>query len=259
VSLINDALKKAHSYPDAHDDAAPRDPSKLSHFDAMQTYTPARHTSAGGGGWTILIIIVVVLLGASASVGIMYYLPRRSGAQPRDEAPPVNTVATSTADVAGASTSFIESHASDAGTKRIEPAASPEPGPQPAANAADTGPGATVRVPAGDHHETPAVPTINPPANAGLPALTAAQPPAANTTPTLPDINGKTFLRKIDLPGLPKVDLGLIVYSPGNARALINGQIIVVGDTFDGYHVHAIETKHVQLRIDDQYCFVRLP
>lgn len=76
----------------------------------------------------------------------------------------------------------------------------------------------------------------------------APAPPAARAPQAVAD--GKTYAGSISLPGGAKIELGGIVWSETEPRALLNDRIAAVGAFVEGYSLTKIEENRVALEKD---------
>jgi len=109
-----------------------------------------------------------------------------------------------------------------------------------------------------------AVPTPTTPVPASAPRLRptrAAPPPAsADASPTAapapapkpsgPIADGRTYSGSINLPGGGKIELGGIVWSETEPRALLNDRVVGADSYVEGYRVVKIEEDRVALEKD---------
>ena len=69
-------------------------------------------------------------------------------------------------------------------------------------------------------------------------------------------VSGKTYSGVVALPEGPRIELGGIVWSETEPRALLNDRILGVGGYVEGFTVESIETERVELRRDDVRIFL---
>ena len=69
-------------------------------------------------------------------------------------------------------------------------------------------------------------------------------------------VSGKTYSGVVALPEGPRIELGGIVWSETEPRALLNDRILGVGGYVEGFTVESIETERVALRRDDVRIFL---
>ena len=83
-------------------------------------------------------------------------------------------------------------------------------------------------------------------------AETAVKPAPAPPAPRAPQAvaDGKTYAGSIALPGGAKIELGGIVWSETEPRALLNDRIAAVGAYIEGYSLTKIEENRVALEKD---------
>ena len=70
--------------------------------------------------------------------------------------------------------------------------------------------------------------------------------------------NGKTFAGAVTLPGGAKIELGGIVWSETEPRALLNDRIAAVGAFIEGYSLTKIEENRVALEKDGVTIYVSI-
>jgi hypothetical protein len=69
-------------------------------------------------------------------------------------------------------------------------------------------------------------------------------------------VSGKTYAGSVALPEGARVELGGIVWSETEPRALLNDRILGVGGYVEGFRVESIETERVALRKDELTIFL---
>jgi hypothetical protein len=69
-------------------------------------------------------------------------------------------------------------------------------------------------------------------------------------------VPGKTYSGSVTLPEGARIELGGIVWSETEPRALLNDRILGVGAYVEGFTVGSIETERVELRKDDLTIFL---
>ena len=103
----------------------------------------------------------------------------------------------------------------------------------------------------------PTPPRARPSANL---AETAAARPAGPPEPAAPArsrlVSGRTYSGAVELPEGARIELGGIVWSETEPRALLNDRIVAVGAYVEGFTVAGIETGRVELRKDNLTIFL---
>jgi hypothetical protein len=79
-------------------------------------------------------------------------------------------------------------------------------------------------------------------------------PPAPRAPQAVAD--GKTYAGSVTLPGGGKIELGGIVWSETEPRALLNDRIAAVGAYIEGYNLTKIEENRVALEKDGVTIYV---
>ena len=69
-------------------------------------------------------------------------------------------------------------------------------------------------------------------------------------------VSGKTYAGSVTLPEGARIELGGIVWSETEPRALLNDRVLGVGAYVEGFRVGTIETERVELRKDDLTIFL---
>lgn len=134
---------------------------------------------------------------------------------------------------------------------------------------------ATARAPAADPAAAAQVPTalplvvVAPPRSRPAAAATAqstqagqsdaSEAPAAVEVPAPRRnrlVSGKTYAGSVTLPEGARIELGGIVWSETEPRALLNDRVLGVGAYVEGFTVGSIETERVELRKDDLTIFL---
>lgn len=138
---------------------------------------------------------------------------------------------------------------------RPEPARQPELAPEAAAVAA-VEPVATAAL-ALPPTAAPRLEVTRPPVAAAEELAPAPAPPApARPAQTLAD--GRSYVGSIAIPGGGKLELGGIVWSEFEPRALLNDRIVGVGAYVEGFTVSKIEEDRVALEKDGVTVFLSL-
>jgi hypothetical protein len=94
------------------------------------------------------------------------------------------------------------------------------------------------------------VATSPPPSGAANEADTEAPAPPPAPKPAGPIANGRTYVGTVALPGGAKIELGGIVWSETEPRALLNDRVLGVDSYVEGYRVAVIEEDRVALEKD---------
>jgi hypothetical protein len=63
-------------------------------------------------------------------------------------------------------------------------------------------------------------------------------------------VDGKSYAGSVTLPGGAKIELGGIVWSETEPRALVNDRIVAVGAYFEGFTLSKIEENRIALEKD---------
>jgi hypothetical protein len=87
-------------------------------------------------------------------------------------------------------------------------------------------------------------------------ATAEAPPPAPVPRPSGPIANGRTYAGSVALSGGAKIDLGGIVWSETEPRALLNDRVLGVDSYVEGYRVTKIEEDRVALEKDGVTIYV---
>ncbi len=74
--------------------------------------------------------------------------------------------------------------------------------------------------------------------------------PTAPARPAASIVNGRTYAGALTLPGGERIELGGIVWSETEPRALLNDRILGVGSFVEGFHVAKIDEDRVELEKD---------
>lgn len=87
-------------------------------------------------------------------------------------------------------------------------------------------------------------------------ATTEAPPPAPTPKPSGPIANGRTYAGSVTLSGGTKIELGGIVWSETEPRALLNDRVLGVDSYVEGYRIAKIEEDRVALEKDGVTIYV---
>lgn len=98
-------------------------------------------------------------------------------------------------------------------------------------------------------------PAAAPPSSSGA-AESASPGPAPVSKASGPTADGKTYAGTVPLPGGEKIELGGIVWSETEPRALLNDRVLGVDSYVEGYRVIKIEEDRVELEKDGLTIYV---
>lgn len=90
-----------------------------------------------------------------------------------------------------------------------------------------------------------------------IPARPSSQPPQGKKPP-IDSVDGKSFLRKVLVPGGANLVLSGIAWSDTHPVAVISGSIVGTGDFVGGFKVVKIEPNSVELQRDESTFTIRL-
>jgi hypothetical protein len=93
-------------------------------------------------------------------------------------------------------------------------------------------------------------PSASAPATEDEHGAEAASAPTAVPRPTGPIAEGRTYSGAVTLPGGGRIELGGIVWSETQPRALLNDRILAIGSYVEGFVVAGIEENRVTLEKD---------
>jgi hypothetical protein len=230
LSLINEALKRARA------EAARRDAAERGgRYPSLPVHAPA---APARRAWPVAVAVGIVV-GALAAAGIW----RWAGPQ-----------APRAAETTGAVATAPRSESAPAGAPAAAPfaAAAPSAVDAPAAGGAVAAPAGAVPTAGAVVTGAPeaSVASPSPPADADAASRPVAEDrrpapaPTAGATPLLPR---GTHLRRVELPGGERIELGGIAWSQDFPVALLNGQALSAGEIVAGYTVVKIEPAAVEL------------
>jgi hypothetical protein len=95
-----------------------------------------------------------------------------------------------------------------------------------------------------------------PPSSSAEPAGAEAPAPAPAPKPSGPIANGKTYAGSVTLPGGDRIELGGIVWSETEPRALLNDHVLGTDSYVEGYRIAKIEEDRVALEKDGVTIYV---
>ncbi len=102
------------------------------------------------------------------------------------------------------------------------------------------------------------------PAAEGRSEASSAAPVAAPTAAPAPSrplsavVDGKSYAGSVTLPGGAKIELGGIVWSETEPRALVNDRIVAVGAYVEGFNLSRIEENRIALEKDGATIYLTL-
>jgi hypothetical protein len=231
VSLIDDALKRVQDASQALTEGRadrPWVPTPMPDEGLARRRRLARRLGIGGAILAVAAASGFVLLRRAPETG------HEAAAAPVPQAPPERSPASAVVPPAPA--------AEGTGTAAV-PTSPPAAPPRSAAAAGPAGPAASeaAPMPAPDRSAGPA----------------REERPAAQRRPRLLS-DGESFTGAVALPEGQRIELGGIVYSETEPRALLNDRILAVGDYVEGFTVSGIEPDRVALEKDGLTIYVLL-
>ena len=226
MSLIDDALKRAQ----AADEAASRSADRPWIPTPMPDPAIARRRALARWAGIVGAVAVAVALGAWLVARIAPEESTRAASRRPTEPVPASAfpATTPTPDAVSLATPVV-----------VAPPAARLPG------------GGLTPLPTRRPRPTPAAPAAAEPAPEA-PESSAAAPPSTSAPPPRPReaAGGRTYAGSATVPGGARIELGGIVWSETEPRALVNDRILGVGSYVEGWSIRTIEEDRVVLEKD---------
>jgi hypothetical protein len=220
VSLIDDALKRAQ----AADEAASGKP-------AERPWIPTPMPDAGLARRRAMIRRLAIAVTAAAIAVTGFFVLRRSASP--------GSVAARDGQGGGRSAAVAAPLTSPTPLQVLVEVATP-----------------TTPVPASVSTHRPRPTRVAEPQASSGEATTEAAPPEPASKPSGPIGNGRTYAGSVNLSGGAKIELGGIVWSETEPRALLNDHVLGVDSYVEGYRVAKIEEDRVALEKDGVTIYV---